>query len=88
MTPREVVARHTSRELSEWRLFFAYEPQGWEGLNLAQANIAQTIVNMTPRGKNAERYELKDALLGQRDSPEREWVEVSPTDALKMLRGR
>lgn len=40
MTPRDVVRKHTSQELSHWRAFFRVEPSGWDALNTHQAAVS------------------------------------------------
>jgi len=61
MTPREVLVRHTSRELTEWMAFFELEPWGSEIEDYRFGVVASTIanVNRDPK-KRSKPYEPTD----------------------------
>lgn len=46
MSPREVLEKHTSRELTEWLAYLQLEPQGEERADLRAGIIASTIANV------------------------------------------
>ncbi len=53
MTVGELLNRISSRELSEWQLYFEYDPFGGERGDLQAAIVASTVYNML-RGKDAK----------------------------------
>lgn len=61
MTPREVLARHSSRELTEWMAFFELEPWGSEIEDHRFGVVASMIanVNRDPK-KRSKPYEPTD----------------------------
>ena len=46
MSPREVLAKHTSMELSEWEAFYEIEPFGPRTESWLLAQIAATLINI------------------------------------------
>lgn len=67
MTPREVLARHTSRELSEWMAFFELEPFGPLVEDERAGAIAATILNTTP-SKSQKTYQPSDIFPRLKDA--------------------
>lgn len=59
MTRGELLRRMSSRELSQWMVFYQIEPWGAEANMLGHAITASTIAN-AHRGKRGKRYEPKD----------------------------
>lgn len=59
MSPREVLEKHTSRELTEWAAFLQLEPQGEDRADLRAGIIASTIANAN-RKKGAKKYKPAD----------------------------
>lgn len=61
MTPREVLVRHSSRELTEWMAFFELEPWGSEIEDHRFGVVASTIANVhrDPK-KRSKPYEPTD----------------------------
>lgn len=76
MTPREVMQRHTSQELSHWQAFFRVEPTGWDALNTHQA--ALSIRQSHERRTKFEDYLLRPRAAGSRleSAPELSTSEV------------
>jgi len=46
--------------LTEWQVYYSEEPWGYEADAFRSAQIAATIVNMTPRGRNARVVKATD----------------------------
>lgn len=67
----ELLARVSSRELSEWRAYDTLEPIGERRGDYRAALVASTMANLW-RGKNTRAAEIRDFLLefGQEDEPE------------------
>lgn len=80
MTPREVLARHTSRELSDWRRYFRVEPSTWDALNLIQA--------MQAARQSDGKHKIEDFLIDLDPTPrtlEDRTVEIDPETLRAML---
>lgn len=56
MSPREVLEKHSSRELTEWMAFMQVEPFGEERADLRAGIVASTIANVVRKkgGKMAK----------------------------------
>jgi hypothetical protein len=46
--------------LTEWQVFYSEEPFGFEADAFRSAQLAATIVNMTPRGRGARVFKATD----------------------------
>lgn len=74
MTPREVLARHTSRELSEWMAYFELEPFGPLVEDERAGAIAATILNTTP-SKSQKTYQPSDIFPRLKEATETSDIE-------------
>ena len=79
MTVRELLARIDSRELSEWRVFFDFEPWGAEVEDWRAGLIASTIANANRDPKKTRKPFAPKDFMPQYDQPkqveEQSWEE-------------
>ena len=59
MTVGELLARASSKELTQWMIFYQLEPFGTQANFLGHAITASTVANAN-RGKNQQAYEAED----------------------------
>jgi hypothetical protein len=73
-TVAELQARMSSREFSEWTLFYQQEPWGDERADYRAATIVAAIANTT-RGKGQRVYQPADFMphFGPRETEEQDW---------------
>ena len=67
----EMLARVSSRELTEWGIFYGLEPFGEERADLRSGVVASTIANVN-REKKQKPYKPEDFLLF-REKPKQSW---------------
>ena len=59
MSPREVLEKHNSRELTEWSIYLHIEPHGEERADLRAGIVASTVANAN-RKKGSKAFKATD----------------------------
>lgn len=84
MTVEELLARTTSRELSEWMAYFSLDPFGEERADLRAGIVASTIANAQRDPKQRRQpYKPEDFMP---DFENRESEDKSPQEIYAMMR--
>ncbi len=79
MTVGELLARVTSRELSEWQAYYKMEPFGQQNDWLRSGTVAATIANVNRDAKKRPRpYESQDFIpqFIEEETEDKSWQQI------------